>query len=99
MEIEAPQHWCKASVEKIAPWVWSMQSVIVVWYLTAGRELPQAVESRQRMGEWDSEWSLKHMVQVLRSVTLDTAFDTNSADRAELQQMVETLKSWGNMAA
>jgi hypothetical protein len=32
-------------------------------------------------------------------VTLDTAFNTNSADRAELQQMVETLKSWGNMAA
>ena len=99
MEIEAPQHWCKASVEKIAPWVWSMQSVIMVWYLTAGRELPQAVESRQRMGEWDSEWSLRHMVQVLRSVTLDTAFNTNSADRAELQQMVETLKTWGNMAA
>lgn len=98
MEIEAPQHWCKASVEKIAPWVWSMQSVIVVWYLTAGRELPQAVESRQRLGEWDSEWSLKHMVQVLRSATLDTAFDTNSANREELQQMVETLKSWGNMA-
>lgn len=98
MEIEAPQHWCKASVEKIAPWVWSMQSVIVVWYLTAGRELPQAVESRQRLGEWDSEWSLKHMVQVLRSATLDTASDTNSANREELQQMVETLKSWGNMA-
>ena len=44
-------------------------------------------------------WSLKHMVQVLRSVTLDTAFNTNSADCAEVQQMVETLKSWGNMAA
>ena len=99
MEIEAPQHWCKASVEKVAPWVWSMQSAIVVWYLTAGRELPQAVESRKRMGEWDSEWSLRHMVQVLRSVTLDTAFNTNSANQAELQQMVETLKSWGNMAA
>ena len=50
MEIEAPQHWFEASVEKVAPWVWSMQSVILVWYLTAGRELPQAVESRKRMG-------------------------------------------------
>lgn len=99
LEIEAPQHWCQASVEKVASWVWSMQSVIVVWYLTAGRESPQAVEMRERMGEWDSEWSLRHMVEVLRSATLDTAFDTNSADREELQQMVETLKSWGNMAA
>ena len=31
LEIEAPQHWCQESVEKLAPWVWSMQSVIMVW--------------------------------------------------------------------
>jgi len=24
LDIEAPQHWCQASVEKVAPWVWSM---------------------------------------------------------------------------
>ena len=99
LEVEAPQHWCQESVEKVAPWVWSMQSVIMVWYLTEGRELPEAVESRQRLGEWDSEWSLRHMVQVMRSVILNATFDSNSPNAAELAQMVETLKSWGNMAA
>jgi len=99
MEVEAPQHRCRSSVEKVAPWVWSMQSVVMVWYLTAGRELPEAVAMRGRMGEWDSEWSLRHMLGVMRSVILNATFDTNSADHTELKEMVETLKSWGNMAA
>ena len=73
LDIEAPQHGARASVEKVAPWVWSMQSVIMVWYLTAGRELPEAKELRARMGEWDSEWSLRHMIQVLRAATLNAA--------------------------
>lgn len=99
LDIEMPQHWCQASVEKVAPWVWSMQSVIMVWYLTAGQKLPEALEFRQRMGEWDSEWSLRHMVRVMRSAILNAAFNANSADHTELLQMVETLKSWGNLAA
>lgn len=99
LEIESPQHWCQESVEKVAPWVWSMQSVIMVWYLTVGCQSPEAIDLRGRMGEWDSEWSLRHMAQVLRSVILNTTFDSNSANHAELQQMVETLKSWGNLAA
>jgi DDE superfamily endonuclease len=66
MDIEAPKHWSQESVEKIAPWVWSMQSVIMVWYLTAGHALPEALELREVMGDWDSEWSLRHMLQVLR---------------------------------
>jgi len=98
MEIESPQHRCRSSVEKVAPWVWSMQSVIMVWYLTEGQTTSEAVESRSRMGEWDSEWSLRHMVRVMRSVILNATFDTNSADPSQLLQMVQTLKSWGNMA-
>jgi DDE superfamily endonuclease len=70
LDLEAPQQWSRESVEKVAPWVWSVQSVIVVWYLTAGRALPEAEELRARMGEWDSEWSLRHMVQVLRCTIL-----------------------------
>lgn len=31
MDIEGPQHWTQPSVEKVAPWVWSMQSVVMVW--------------------------------------------------------------------
>src|SRR5262249_40219976 len=48
MDIEAPQHWCQASVEKVGPWVWSMQSVIMLWYLTAGQQSEQAAQLRAR---------------------------------------------------
>jgi hypothetical protein len=99
LEIEAPQHYSRASVEKLAPWVWSMQSVIMVWYITAGQRLPEALELRERMGEWDSEWSLRHMVQVLRSVILNATIQPNSADADQLRDMVKTLKNWGNLAA
>jgi hypothetical protein len=47
MQIEAPQHYCQQSVEKVAPWVWGMPGVIMAWYLTAGQELPQAQQMRQ----------------------------------------------------
>jgi DDE superfamily endonuclease len=99
LEIEAPQHWCQESVEKVAPWVWSMQSVVMVWYVTAGRESAEGVEWRERLGEWDSEWSLRHMVQVLRSAILNAAIDPNSADESQLREMVQTLKNWANLAA
>jgi DDE superfamily endonuclease len=99
LDIEAPQHWSRASVAKVAPWVWSLQSVIMVWYLTAGRELPEAEEWRARMGTWDSEWSLRHMLQVLRAATLNATINPDSADEAELRQMTRTLKNWANLAA
>jgi hypothetical protein len=78
LEIEAPQQWCRQSVDKVAPWVWSMQSVIMVWYITAGRALPEAEELRARMGDWDSEWSLRHMVQVLQRVILNATINDTS---------------------
>jgi hypothetical protein len=99
LDIEAPQHWSQESVEKVAPWVWSMQSVLMVWYITAGRDLPEALELRERMGEWDSEWSLRHMLQVLRHAILNATIDPNSADQAKLMDMVKTLKNWVNLAA
>ena len=76
-----------------------MQSVIVVWYLSAGRDLPEALELRERMGEWDSEWSLRHMLQVLRSAILNATINPNSADQDKLTDMVKTLKNWANLAA
>jgi hypothetical protein len=99
MDIEAAQHWSQESVEKLAPWVWSMQSVIMVWYITVGYESAEALELRERMGEWDSEWSLRHMIQVLRSVILNTTINPNSANVPQLQEMVKTLKNWANLAA
>jgi hypothetical protein len=98
MEVEAPQHWCQESVAKVAPWVWSMQSVIMVWYLTAGHQLPEAEELRAVMGEWDSEWSIRHMVMVLRRAILNATINPNSADRDQLTEMVGILKNWANLA-
>jgi hypothetical protein len=99
MDIEAPQHFAQESVEKVAPWVWGMQSVIVVWYLTAGHDLPEALEMRARMGEWDSEWSLRHMIQVLQRAVLNATIDSHSATEPQLRQMVQTLQNWALLAA
>jgi DDE superfamily endonuclease/Archaeal putative transposase ISC1217 len=99
MDIEAPQHWSQESVEKVAPWVWSMQSVIMVWYLTVGQTSAEALELREVMGDWDSEWSLRHMLQVLRRAILNATINPNSADQAKLTEMVQTLKNWANLAA
>jgi hypothetical protein len=33
----------------------------MVWYITVGRDLAEAEELRALMGEWDSEWSLRHI--------------------------------------
>jgi hypothetical protein len=99
LDIGGPQHWCEGSVEKVAPWVWSMQSVVMVWYITSGHELPEALEMRERMGEWDSEWSLAHMLKVLRAATLNATINPNSANTDELTEMVKTLKNWANLAA
>jgi hypothetical protein len=99
LEIEAPQHWCKGSVEKVAPWVWGMQSVLMVWYLTAGHALPEAQQMRKRMGEWDSEWSLRHMIQVLQRATLNATINPTSATEPQLRDMVQTLQNWALLAA
>jgi hypothetical protein len=98
MDIEAPQHWSQESVEKMAPWVWSMQSVIMVWYVTAGHALPEAEGLRAAMGKWDSEWSLRHMMQVLRMAIVNATINPNSAQQAELMEMVQTLKNWALLA-
>ena len=98
MEVEGPRHWCKGSVKKVAPWVWSMQSVVMVWYVTSGRELPEALELRKRMGKWGSEWSLAHMFRVLRGAILNATINPNSTKKAELVEMVKKLKNWANLA-
>lgn len=46
MDIEGPQHWCRESITKLAPWVWLMQSLVQLWYLTVGHALPEAATER-----------------------------------------------------
>jgi hypothetical protein len=99
LEVEAPQHYCQQSVQKVAPWVWGMQSVIMVWYLTGGKDLPQAQQLRARMGEWDSEFSLRHMIQVLQRATLSATIQPNSASVPQLQKIIQTLQNWALLAA
>jgi hypothetical protein len=99
LEIEVPQHRSRESVEKLAPWVWSMQSVIMVWYITAGHGSLEAKELRSRLGAWDSEWSLRHMLGVLRRAILNATITSDSANEGELREMVQTLKNWANLAS
>jgi hypothetical protein len=99
LEIEAPGHFCKESVQKVAPWLWSMQSVIMVWYLSGGQDLPEAEQLRARMGEWDSEFSLRHVIRVLQRATLHATIEPNSASVPQLREMIQTLQNWALLAA
>jgi hypothetical protein len=99
MDVEAPQHFCQESVEKLAPWVWGMQSVVMVWYLSGGQDLPEAEQLRARMGEWDSEFSLRHVIRVLQRATLNATIEPNSANETQLREMVQTLQNWALLAA
>jgi len=93
LQIEAPHHWCRQSIEKLAPWVWLTQSTVMLWYLTHGRTTPQAEARRQRMGPWDSEWSFRHMLQTLRDAILDQTITPMSEHQRDLRKFLELLKS------
>jgi hypothetical protein len=99
MKIQSPQHWCQQSIEKLSPWVWLMQSVIGLWYITEGRKLPAARAARQRFGEWDTEWSLAHMLRILRTTILEAAITPESATKADLCQLLADLENYLNLAA
>jgi hypothetical protein len=99
MDIAGPQHWCQESIERLAPWVWLMQSLIILWYVTAGHASAAAAKEASLMGEWDNAWSLRHMLKVLRRTILDATINTNSAQLDDLMEMVATLKNCVNTAA
>lgn len=98
MKIQAPQHWCRQSIEKLSPWVWLMQSVIGLWYITAGHKLPQARAARRRFGEWDTEWSLAHMLRLLRAAILASTINTKTATKADLHQLLADLENYLRLA-
>jgi hypothetical protein len=98
MGIQSPQHWCQQSIEKLSPWVWLMQSVISLWYFTAGRKSPQARTARLRMGPWDTEWSLRHMLRVLHGVILEQTITLTSPTKADLLELARQLETYLNLA-
>jgi hypothetical protein len=99
MKIQSPQHWCQQSIEKLSPWVWLMQSVIGLWYITKGCKLPAAQAARRRFGEWDTEWSLAHMLRILRTTILEVIINPESATKADLYQLLDDLENYLNLAA
>jgi hypothetical protein len=99
MDIEGPHHWCQESIERLAPWVWLMQTLITLWYLTEGHSSAEAAKEASLMGEWDSVWSLRHMLKVLRRNILNATINTNSGQLDDLVTFLETLKNCVNMAA
>ena len=98
MNIQSPQHWCQQSIEKLSPWVWLMQSVVSLWYFSQGHKLPQARAARNRLGEWDTEWSLRHMLRVLHNVILEQTITINSATKADLFELIKQLENYLNPA-
>jgi hypothetical protein len=98
MKIEAPQHWCQESIEKLSPWVWLMQSVISLWYITEGRKLPPARTARRRFGPWDTEWSLAHMLRILRAAILEAKIKPKSATKADLYQLLDHVEHYLDLA-
>jgi hypothetical protein len=99
MGIEGPHHWCQGSIERLAPCVWLIQSLIILWYLTEGHKSAEAKEEESLMGAWDSHWSLRHMLKVLRRATLNATIDNKSAQLDGKVSFIETLKNCVNMAA
>jgi hypothetical protein len=98
MTIQAPQHWCQASIEKLSPWVWLMQSVISLWYFTEGHKLPAARAARRRFGKWDTEWSLGHMLRILRTAILQQTINRKSATKDDLCQLIDHLENYLHLA-
>ena len=98
MKIQAPQHWCRQSIEKLSPWVWLMQSMIGLWYFTEGHQLPLAQAARANFGAWDTEWSLVHMLRILRAAILADTIKPKSATKADLHQLIATLENYLNLA-
>ena len=76
-----------------------MQSVISLWYFTDGRKLPQARAARRRFGEWDTEWSLEHMLRILRAEILDDTIKPKSATKADLYQLLDHLEKYLHLAS
>jgi DDE superfamily endonuclease len=99
MDIQRPRHFCRQSVERLAPWVWLMQSLVALWYLTEGRKLPEAKAARKDLGSWETEWSLQHMLRVLRRLTIRQTFEQMSQQTADLREIIDQAENYLFLAA
>ena len=60
---------------------------------------PRAQAARRRFGEWDTEWSLAHMLRILRAAILEATINPESATKADLCQLLDDLENYLNLAA
>ena len=99
MDIQRPRHFCKQSITKLAPWVWLMQSLVILWYIQEGHKLPEAEAARQDLGPWETEWSLMHILRVLRRLTIQQTINGMSRTKADLLQLADQLENYLFLAA
>lgn len=99
MEIEKPQHWCQQSIQKLAPWVWLCQTLVMLWYLSEGRHLPEAETARHELGPWESEWSFRHMFRFLRRLTIRQTINRMSPKKRDMAVLIESLENYLYLAA
>ena len=71
-----------------------MQSMITLWYLTDGRDTDEAKQARQQMGEWDTEWSLRHMVRLCRRIVIREKIEFLSRRKLDLRQLADQLENY-----
>lgn len=98
MKIGDAQHYCQRSVETFVPCVLTYQAILQVWYILVGKDLPEAQEIRDHMGEWDTEWSLANMLRVFRRATINQAIKSNSGSYAELLELVKGMRDWVHLS-
>ena len=91
MQIQAPKHWSEQSIKKLAPWLWLMQSLIVLWYFKQGYKSAVATRARARLAPWEHDYSFKFMFAVLREVILDNTISSHSAKQAQLRKIIRLL--------
>ncbi len=99
MQIEKPQHWCQASTKKLAAWVWLSQTLVMLWYLTEGRHLPEAEKTRQELGAWETEWSFHHMFRFLRRLVIRQTIKAMSYKKRDITELIESLENYLYLAA
>jgi hypothetical protein len=95
MQIDKPQHWCRESIEKLAPWVWIAQTLLSLWYLTEGRHSDEAEEARELMnGVWGTEWSIRHAMEIFRRASIRPKIASISHREDDLRGFVDTLGNY-----
>ena len=98
MQIQAPKHWSEQSIKRLAPWVWMMQSLIILWYFKHGHKTALAQRAREQLAPWEHDYSFKFMLAVTREAVLVNTISTHSAQPRQLNKIIRLLKNTVSIA-